>query len=135
MSSGVQRANGRRPRASNARGSGVQRSGDALGDCLIGCPLPNSSIEQWRMVVIVTGYTLFVTSQYYVIFTLQTKVCRHNLYIQGRQSSGREAVSSPRGLFGAYSLRTKLQDQQDLIMKHYKSMEFLPNFRIVAAQN
>ena len=25
-------------------------------------PLPNSSIEQWRMVVIVTGYTLFVTS-------------------------------------------------------------------------
>jgi len=35
--------------------SGVQRSGDARGDCLIGCPLPNSSIEQWRMVVIVTG--------------------------------------------------------------------------------
>jgi len=33
------------------------------------CPLPNSSIEQWRMVVIVTGYTLFVTSQYDVIFT------------------------------------------------------------------
>jgi len=33
--------------------SGVQRSGDA--------PLPNSSIEQWRLVVIVTGYTLFVT--------------------------------------------------------------------------
>jgi len=35
--------------------SGVQRSGDGRGDCLIGCPLPNSSIEQWRMVVIVTG--------------------------------------------------------------------------------
>jgi len=32
--------------------------------CLIVCPLPNPSIEQWRMVVIVTGYTLFVTSQY-----------------------------------------------------------------------
>jgi len=32
-------------------------------------PLPNSSIEQWRMVVIVTGYTLFATSQYDVIFT------------------------------------------------------------------
>jgi len=27
--------------------SGVQRSGDARGDCLIGWPLPNSSIEQW----------------------------------------------------------------------------------------
>jgi len=45
------------------RGSGVQRSGDAQGDCLIGCPLPNSSIEQWRMVVILTGYSLFVMSQ------------------------------------------------------------------------
>jgi len=41
--------------------SGVQRSGDARGDCLIGCPLSNSSIEQWRRVVIVTGYTRFVT--------------------------------------------------------------------------
>jgi len=30
-------------------------------------PLPNSSIEQWRMVVIDTGYTLSVTSQYDVI--------------------------------------------------------------------
>jgi len=30
-------------------------------------PLPNS-IEQWRMVVIATEYTLFVTSQYDVIF-------------------------------------------------------------------
>ena len=27
--------------------SGVQRSDDALGDCLILCHLPNSSIEQW----------------------------------------------------------------------------------------
>jgi len=36
--------------------SGVQRSGDAQGDCLTKCPpLPNSSIDQWRMVVIVTG--------------------------------------------------------------------------------
>jgi len=45
--------------------SGVQRSSDARDDCLIGCPLPNSSIEQWRrpMVVIATGYTVFVTSQ------------------------------------------------------------------------
>jgi len=39
------------------------------GGCLVVCPLPNSSIEQWRMVVIVAGYTLFATSQRYVIFT------------------------------------------------------------------
>ena len=32
-------------------------------------PLSKSSIEQWRMVVIVTEYTLFVTSQYDAIFT------------------------------------------------------------------
>jgi len=54
--------------------SGVLRSGDARGDCLIGCPLQNSSIEQWRMVVIVTGYTLFLTSQYDVIFRFATNV-------------------------------------------------------------
>jgi len=38
----------------------MQRYGDARGDCLIVSPLPNSSIEQWLIVVIVTGYTLFV---------------------------------------------------------------------------
>jgi len=32
-------------------------------------PQPNSSIEKWRVVVIVIGYTLSVTSQYDVIFT------------------------------------------------------------------
>ena len=32
--------------------------------CLIVCPLPNSSIKQWRMVDIVTGYMPFVMSQY-----------------------------------------------------------------------
>ena len=37
-------------------------------------PLPISGIEQWRMVVIVTGYTLFVASQYDVIFTFATNV-------------------------------------------------------------
>jgi len=36
--------------------------------------LPNSSIEQWCMVVIATGYTLFVTSQYDVIFRFATNV-------------------------------------------------------------
>jgi len=36
-------------------------------------PLTNYCIEQWRMVVIVTGYTLFVTSQYYVIFTFASQ--------------------------------------------------------------
>jgi len=52
----------------------MQRSGDARGDYLIGCPLPNSSIERWRMVVISTGYTLFVTSQYDVILTFANNV-------------------------------------------------------------
>jgi len=32
-------------------------------------PLSNSSTEQWPMVVIVTGYRLFVMSQHDVIFT------------------------------------------------------------------
>jgi len=41
--------------------SGVQRSGDVRGDCLVAC-LPTSSIEQQRLVFIVTGYTLFATS-------------------------------------------------------------------------
>jgi len=48
--------------------SGVQRSGDALGDCLIVFPLPNFSIVQWCMIFIVTGYALFVTSQHDVKF-------------------------------------------------------------------
>ena len=38
----------------------------------LNAPLPNSSIEHWRMVIIVSGYTGFVTSQYDVIFTFDT---------------------------------------------------------------
>jgi len=45
----------------------MQTSGDACGDCLIVCPLKNSHTEQSRMMVIVAGYTLFVTSQRGVI--------------------------------------------------------------------
>ena len=58
-------------------------------------PLPNSSIEQWHrpMVGIVTGYTMFVTSQYDVIFTFPNQrfgeVCWHNMHIQGRRTSSR----------------------------------------------
>jgi len=63
----------------------VQGFVDARGDCLIVCPLPNSSIEQWHTGVIVTGYTLFVTSQYDVIFTFANQrfgeVCWHNMHI------------------------------------------------------
>jgi len=55
-------------------GSGVQRSGDARANAWWDALLPNSSIEQWRMVVIVTGYTLFVTSQHDVIFRFATNV-------------------------------------------------------------
>jgi len=53
--------------------SGVQGSADARGDCLIVCPLPNSSIEQWRTVVIVAGYKLFVTSQHDIIFMFENQ--------------------------------------------------------------
>ena len=62
----------------------MQRSGDARGDFLIVCPLPKSSIEQWRMAVIATVYKLFVTSQYDVIFTFANqsfgKVCSHSMH-------------------------------------------------------
>jgi len=55
-------------------------------------PLPNPSIEQERMAVMVTGYTLFVTSQFDVIFTFANqrfgKVWWHNMHIQGRRGSG-----------------------------------------------
>jgi len=67
-------------------GSGVQRSGDARGD-LLDCmpPLTNSSIEQWRMVVIVTGYMSIVTSQHDVILPFANQrfaeVCWHNMHI------------------------------------------------------
>ena len=48
-------------------------------------PRPNSSFDQWRMVVIVTGYTLFVTSQYDVMFTFANQcfgeVCWHKVHI------------------------------------------------------
>jgi len=54
--------------------SGVERSGNARGDSLIGCPIPNSSIEQWHMLVIVTGYTLFVASHHDVISTFANNV-------------------------------------------------------------
>jgi len=60
----------------------MQRSGDARGDCLIGCPLPSSSIEQWPMVVIATGYKLFVRSQ-------SRHIQVRKIHVQGRRSSGR----------------------------------------------
>ena len=48
-------------------------------------PLPNSSIEQWRMVVIVAGYTLSVASQFDNIFSFVNKrfneVCWHSVHI------------------------------------------------------
>jgi len=42
---------------------------------------------------LVTGYAMFVTSQYDVMFTFANKrfgeVCWHNMHVQGRRSSGR----------------------------------------------
>jgi len=73
--------------------SGVQRSDVAGATDWLDAPLSNSSIEQWRMVVIVTECTLFLTSQYDVIFTFPNQrfgeVCWHNIHIQERQSSGK----------------------------------------------
>jgi len=34
----------------------------------LNAPLTNASVEQWRVVVFVTGHTLFVTAQHDVIF-------------------------------------------------------------------
>jgi len=55
---------------------------------LLDCMHPNKfySIEQWRMVVIVAGYTLFVTSNMTSYSRLQTnvrygEVCWHNMHI------------------------------------------------------
>jgi len=113
---------------SGLRTSGVQRSGDAWDDCLIGCPLPNSSIQQWRMVVIVTRYTMFVTSQYDVILTFANQrfgeVSWHNVHIQGRRSSGRGAVPSPRRTFCGFSSPKKAPRPPNWIMKHCKSVKF-----------
>jgi len=86
------------------------------------------------MVVIVTGYTLYVTSLYDVIFMFANQrfgeVCSHNVHIQGRRRSGREAVPSPRRAFCELSpsLQTKLQALPNWIMKYYRSVEFLSNF-------
>jgi len=47
-------------------------------------PLTNAGFEHWRMVAIVTGYTLFVTSQYDIIFPFANQrfgeVCWHNMH-------------------------------------------------------
>jgi len=52
--------------------------------CWLHTPLTNSSIEQWRTVVIVTGYTVFVTLWYDVVFTFANQrfgdVCWHNMH-------------------------------------------------------
>jgi len=54
---------------------------------------PNFSIEQWSMTVSVSGYTLFVTSQYDVIFTLANQrfgeVFWHDMHIQGSRRTCR----------------------------------------------
>ena len=83
--------------------SGMQRSGDARGDCLIGCPpFKLWYFEQCRMVVIVTGYTLSVTPQYDVVFTFANqcfgKVCWHNMHNQERRSSGRGSSKKIRAM-------------------------------------
>ena len=58
------------------------------------------------------------------------EVCWRSMHIQGRQSSGREAVPSPCRAFVGFPPQTKLQATPNWIMKHYKSVEFLSNFRM-----
>ena len=98
-------------------------------------PLPSSSIEQWRMVVIVIGYTLFVTSQYDVSFTFANhcfgEVCWHSMHIKGAGA----AVGMQSRRHGGLAPQTKLQDPSNWIMKPYKSVEFLSNFRISSPLN
>jgi len=76
----------------------------SLGWLLDCTPLTNSSIEQWRMVVIVTGYTLFVTSQYNDIFTFAKQhfdeVCWHNMYITLHALSFVMNINYPRSMLG-----------------------------------
>jgi len=64
-------------------GSGVQGSGDARGDCLIGCPFPNSSIEQWRMVSLLLDIRC---------------LWRHHM-TQARNQEGRRGCEAPRKFF------------------------------------
>jgi len=56
-------------------------------------PLPNSSIEQWRMVVIVTGYTLSVTSQFDNICSFVNKTFWRSLLTQHAYYSTVHALS------------------------------------------
>ena len=71
--------------------------------------LPNFSIEQRRMIITVTAFTLFVTSQHDFIFTFASqrfgKVCWHNLHI----------------ILHALSLRTVAKNVAVLIMNYQRS--------------
>ena len=111
------------------RGSGVQRSDDARGDCLIGCPTP----KLWYWAVAYGGQR-FLWRHNMTSFTFAKQrfgeVCWRSMHIQGRQSSGREAVPSPCRAFVGFPPQTKLQATPNWIMKHYKSVEFLSNFRM-----
>jgi len=58
------------------------------------------------------------------------EVCKHNMHIQGRRSSGMKAVSSPREAFEGLAPPNKAPSPPNEIMKHYKLVEFLSNFRM-----
>ena len=76
--------------------SGLQRSGDARGDCLSVCPSTKFYFEQWRIVFIVTEHELFVTSQRDVIFTFVNQgfgeICWHNMNIILHRVTGTAVV-------------------------------------------
>ena len=76
--------------------SGVLRSGDARDDCLFGCPLPNSSIQHWRMVVIVTRFTMF-QHFYFCNFVLWMLPC-----LGCPEPAPRSPLCTPLGLRGHF---------------------------------
>jgi len=59
-------------------------------------PLLNSSIE-WRLVVIVTGYMLFVTSQHDVILRFTTNVLAQHAYLGTVEQQWAEGAVKQRG--------------------------------------
>ena len=84
-------------RSKTGRSSGMQRSGDARGDCLIGCP----PTEFWYWAVAYGGHCCWI----YVVCDVTIwrhipvckhrfgEICWHKMHILGRPSSGRAGVA------------------------------------------
>jgi len=113
----------------------VQSSGDARGECLIGCPPP----KLWYWAVAYGGhcYRIYVVCD--VTIWGHIHVCKptfwRSLLTQHAYSGTPEQRkgSSPIatwGFCGLFPPKQKLQAAPNWIMKHYKSVEVLSNFRM-----